>query len=153
MELHINNRYKRLSRPSIATKKLFAALYKSMRFPITDGELSVVFVPDLEIGRIHNDFMGDPAPTDVITFPANVEMESAGEIIVSVDHAFDQAEIRGLPFSWELSLYLCHGWLHLAGYDDRNEADRARMKAAEVEALEILSQASAGMAFKMRRSD
>ncbi|NQY32165.1 MAG: rRNA maturation RNase YbeY, partial [Coraliomargarita sp.] len=43
----------------------------------------------------------------------------------------------GLPFRQELSLYLIHGWLHLAGYDDRNDEDRAAMRTAEGIALEI----------------
>jgi ssRNA-specific RNase YbeY (16S rRNA maturation enzyme) len=35
-----------------------------------------------------------------------------------------------------------HGWLHLAGYDDRNETDRAAMRSAEQQALEILDKTS-----------
>ena len=44
----------------------------------------------------------------------------------------------GEPFSRELSLYLIHGWLHLAGYDDRAEADRAKMREAEQLALSLI---------------
>jgi probable rRNA maturation factor len=86
--------------------------------------------------------MNDPSATDVITFPANIEMESAGEIIVSVDHARSRADELDEPFSRELSLYLVHGWLHLAGYDDRNETDRAAMRIAEQHALKILDKIS-----------
>ena len=138
LHLEISNQYKQLADPIEAAKQLYRALEASAAFPIAQGELSVVFVSDTTIGRIHDDFMNDPSATDVITFPANTEMESAGEIIVSVDHARSRAEELGEPFSRELSLYLVHGWLHLAGYDDRNETDRAAMRIAEQQALEIL---------------
>ncbi|MEN8735320.1 MAG: rRNA maturation RNase YbeY, partial [Lentimonas sp.] len=88
-------------------------------------------------------------PTDVITFPANAEMESAGEIIVSVEHAQSRALELGEPFSRELSLYLVHGWLHLAGYDDRKEADRAEMRLAERRALSVLDQVGIGTGFTL----
>ena len=138
VSLEINNQYNRLESPEKATLELFEAIMESGKFPIGDGELSVVFVDDATIARVHADFMGDPSPTDVITFPAEPSMESAGEIIVSVDHASARAEELGEPFSRELSLYLIHGWLHLAGFDDRKEADRPKMKAAEQEALDLL---------------
>ena len=54
------------------------------------------------------------------------------------DHARSRAEELGEPFSRELSLYLIHGWLHLAGYDDRAEADRAKMREAEQLALSLI---------------
>ena len=142
LHLEISNQYKLLADPIEAAKQLYRALEASAAFPIAQGELSVVFVTDATIGQIHDDFMNDPSATDVITFPANTEMESAGEIIVSVDHARSRAEELGEPFSRELSLYLVHGWLHLAGYDDRNETDRAAMRIAEQQALKILDKTS-----------
>jgi probable rRNA maturation factor len=149
LHLEISNQYKQLVDPIDDAQKLFRALEASAVFPIVQGELSVVFVSDETIGQIHDDFMDDPSATDVITFPANIEMESAGEIIVSVDHARSRAAELSEPFSRELSLYLVHGWLHLAGYDDRNDTDRAAMRIAEQQALEILNQASTGSDFKL----
>jgi probable rRNA maturation factor len=98
----------------------------------------VAFVDDVEIARIHGQFMADPTPTDVITFPCDAAMESAGEIIISVDQARSRAEELDLPFSRELALYLIHGWLHLAGYDDQTEPDRRAMRAAEKRALALV---------------
>jgi probable rRNA maturation factor len=150
LQLEISNQYKELAEPIEAAEKLYRALEASDAFPISEGELSIVFVSDAVIGQIHDDFMGDPSPTDVITFPANQEMESAGEIIVSVDHALSRAEELGEPFSRELSLYLVHGWLHLAGYDDRNDTDRAAMRIAEQKALAVLDKASACSHFRLK---
>lgn len=136
--LEINNQYNRLESPDTATADLFDAIIDSGKFPIANGELSIAFVDDATIARVHADFMDDPSPTDVITFPADPSMDSAGEIIVSVDHAYRRSVELGEPFNRELSLYLIHGWLHLAGFDDRSEDDRLEMRAAEKEALDLL---------------
>ncbi|MFP4204063.1 MAG: rRNA maturation RNase YbeY [Opitutales bacterium] len=137
-ELAITNRSEALLQPEEAARGLLRALEATGSFPIPDGELSIVFLGDSEIARIHENFMGDPAPTDVITFPGDPDMDFAGEILVSVDHAARHATEHGGSFSRELSLYLMHGWLHLAGYDDREEDDRARMRGAESEAIKKL---------------
>jgi len=136
--LEINNRYSSLADPAIPATRLFAMLDASALFPVAEGELSVVFVDDAEIARVHGDFMDDPTPTDVITFPPDASMQFAGEIIVSVDHARSRSKELGEPFTRELSLYLIHGWLHLAGYDDRDPSDRAAMRQAEQQALALL---------------
>ncbi|MEM1221456.1 MAG: rRNA maturation RNase YbeY [Verrucomicrobiota bacterium] len=149
IQLEISKRYDRLIEPEEATKALFKALENSGRFPISEGELSVVFVDDEFIAQLHGDFMNDPTPTDVITFLPNPEMDSAGEIVVSVDHAILRSQELNQPFSRELSLYLVHGWLHLAGYKDKTESDRAAMRVAEEEALKILEKAGAGDTFSI----
>lgn len=150
LSLEINNQSSALVDPEHAAIALFEAIHVSGRFPISEGELSIAFVNDAEIAQVHADFMEDPSPTDVITFPAQPEMESAGEIIVSVDHARSRAAKLGETFSRELSLYLVHGWLHLAGYDDRKESDRAKMREAEQKALSILDEADQAIEFELK---
>ena len=150
LSLEINNQSSSLFNPEAAAIALFEAIHASGRFPIKEGELSIAFVSDAEIAQVHADFMDDPSPTDVITFPAQPEMKSAGEIIVSVDHAHSRAAELGEQFSRELSLYLVHGWLHLAGYDDSKESDRAKMREAEQKALLILDEADQAIEFKVK---
>ena len=95
LSLEINNRSSILFNPEAAAIALFEAIHASARFPISEGELSIAFVNDAEIAQVHADFMDDHSPTDVITFPAQPEMKSAGEIIVSVDHARSRAADEG----------------------------------------------------------
>ncbi len=148
--LEISNLHSRLEDPEKATRLLFTTIEQSGKFPITPGDLSIAFVDDTQIAHIHGNFMNTPTPTDVITFPADIEMASAGEIIVSVDHAQSRAGESGESFSRELSWYLVHGWLHLAGYDDRNSQDRAQMRLAENTILAILDQNHLSKSFKLK---
>ena len=110
------------------------------------GEVSVAFLADSELARLHADFLGDPSPTDVITFPGPAPF-AAGEICVSVDAARRRA---GRNFAAELTLYLAHGWLHLAGHDDRQPAQKRRMRRAEARALRALRAAGAMPRFTLR---
>jgi probable rRNA maturation factor len=84
-------------------------------------EVSVVFVSDKRIAKIHGQFMNDPTPTDVITF-------QHGEIFVSTDTAKRQARQYSTSVEHELRLYVVHGLLHLAGFDDKTPAGAAEMK-------------------------
>lgn len=119
-------------------RRLFHTLDSSQSFDAPPGEFSIVFLDDEQIARVHEQFMDDPTPTDVITFPGDPALDFGGEICVSVDHALAFADRRGLQFSRELALYLVHGYLHLAGYDDRQPEQKQRMRRAEKKALSLL---------------
>lgn len=79
------------------------------------AEITIVFVTDSHIAEIHRDFMAIDSATDVITF-------QHGEIFISVETAERQANELGNTFDYELRLYLVHGLLHLAEYDDLTES-------------------------------
>lgn len=83
-------------------------------------EIEITIVSDDEITRVHADFLNDPTPTDVITF-------HHGEILVSADTALRQGADHGLSLDHELALYMIHGLLHLAGWDDHDPVEASQM--------------------------
>lgn len=111
------------------------------QYRVAAGELSLVFLTDDELAQMHGDYCDDPTPTDVITFGGDADMDFAGEIYISVDRALEVAPQHGNSFAEELTLYLVHGWLHLAGLNDIEEADRAQMRVAEREVMASLKAA------------
>ena len=115
------------------------------------GELSLVFMTDKALARLHDDFLQDPSVTDVITFEGDPTLGTAGEICVSADRAAAYARENGREFSTELTLYLVHGWLHLAGYDDLQPHLKRRMRAAEARAMKLLQAADALPRFVLRK--
>ena len=134
--------------------------------PAPATELSVAFLTDPTLAQLHADFLADSNPTDVITFEGDPAAGTAGEICVSADAALRQVSGSGpiahrpLPitsrrsdaaFSAELTLYLVHGWLHLAGYDDLQPAKKRAMRRAEARAMKLLSSAKALPRFSLRR--
>ncbi len=132
------------------------------------GELSLVFLTDAALAQLHAAFLADPTPTDVITFEGNPALGTAGEICVSADAA--QRHVRGsrtrkslarsqkshdfgyppAAFARELTLYLVHGWLHLAGFDDLVPEKKRAMRRAEARALRLLTRAGAVPKFARR---
>ncbi len=106
---------------------------------VKDGELSLAFLRGDRHTRLHADFMGDPTPTDVITFPGDSGEGMAGEICVSIDAAWEYARSHPGAFENELTLYLIHGYLHLAGYKDGKEEERREMRNREQICLSSLA--------------
>ncbi|MDR1254604.1 MAG: rRNA maturation RNase YbeY [Puniceicoccales bacterium] len=103
--------------------------------------ISVAFLNESTLVDLHMQFLNDPTPTDVMTFPANEgDDERVGEICISVDQAQKYATEHRQDLAWELTLYLVHGWLHLCGYNDLKIGDRRAMRAAEQAVLSFLKE-------------
>ena len=117
-----------------------------------DGELSIAFLTDKALARLHADFLDDPTTTDVITFEGQPALGVAGEICVSADTAAAFSAANKKNLGAELTLYVVHGWLHLAGYDDLQPAKKRRMRTAEARAMNLLRTAKTVPTFTFRRS-
>jgi probable rRNA maturation factor len=113
------------------------------------GALSVAFLGDRALARLHARFLRDASPTDVITFAGDPAHRSAGEICVSVDAAARRTGAATDRLSREITLYVVHGWLHLAGYDDTRPAAKRAMRRAEARAMGILERSGAVPRFKL----
>ncbi|MGE9266715.1 MAG: rRNA maturation RNase YbeY [Verrucomicrobiales bacterium] len=91
-------------------------------------EVVVSLVDDVDMARVHGEFMADPTTTDVITF-------EHGELLLGVEVAERQGPEYGNSCERELFLYGIHGLLHLAAYDDIREEDREKMWARQEKIL------------------
>lgn len=143
--VHVHNAHPRLRLERRAVAKVIHHLDRhrdAFRGGCAEGELSLAFLTDAALARVHADFLDDGTSTDVITFEGNEGFNSAGEICVSADTAASYARANGRNFSEELTLYVVHGWLHLAGYDDLKPALKRQMRAAERRAMTLLHNAN-----------
>ena len=102
--------------------------------------LAILVTDDDEIRQMNHQFLGLDEPTDVLSFPDDVddfvqglsEEKLLGDIAISLPTAMRQAEAAGHPLDSELAHLLTHGILHLCGYDHvTSEEDEARMRARE----------------------
>ena len=128
----------------IPTEAIEAVVGFTLAHENASGSVEVVLVDDELISDLHDRYLSDPTPTDVITFPYDDEETPElpgeprvlGEIVVSTETARRQApDYLGNPVIESL-LYVIHGVLHLLGYDDHAEADRSKMDAAQHAILE-----------------
>ena len=99
------------------------------------GELSVAVITDDAIHALNREFLSHDYATDVLAFPLD---EEEFEVVVSADRAREEAASRGVEPLAELMLYVAHGILHLAGYDDHDPDDARRMHEATLKLLRPL---------------
>ncbi len=124
VELRNAQRKQRLDRSRIKriVQKLIEALGRS------GAEVSILFVDDRQMLKLHEKWMQRATPTDVLSFVmgpvARGGPEILGDIVVSVETAARRA--RG-NVTREVVRYLIHGLLHLIGYDHVTPSDRQRM--------------------------
>ena len=125
----------KVSAPSV--ERVVRALDRLKGYRCPAGALSVAFLGDKETARLHDEFLGDPTVTDVITFVGEDHPGEAfaGEICVNIDQARRAAKEHGVTLAAELRLYVAHGWLHLSGLRDGNRKEVTAMRAGEAVAV------------------
>ncbi|NQU36696.1 MAG: rRNA maturation RNase YbeY [Actinobacteria bacterium] len=100
------------------------------------AELSLVLVDEDAMALLHERWMDEPGPTDVLSFPMDElrppsEQETAdpgllGDVVICPAVASKQAGVAGHSQRDELGVLLTHGILHLLGYDHA-EPDEERL--------------------------
>jgi probable rRNA maturation factor len=93
---------------------------------VNDGELSVSLVTPEEMSDLHERYLGESGPTDVLSFPQDGD-GLLGDVIVCPAVAAEQSP----DAEAEIRLLLVHGILHLLGYDHQREEDRMKMWARQ----------------------
>lgn len=98
-----------------------------------DASFSVIIIDNERIHEINREYRGVDRPTDVISFALeeNEEYESKerllGDIFISIDKVYEQAENYGHSVKRELFFLVTHGFLHLLGYDHMKKEDEEVM--------------------------
>ncbi len=109
---------------------------------VKTDEVSINFVDMAMICKLHEQYFNDPSFTDCISFPIDSGSEGPynilGEVFICPLAAIEYATKSGFDPYDETLLYLVHGLLHLAGYDDISDEDAKEMRHAEKRHLERL---------------
>lgn len=105
-----------------------------------NSQLSLVFCDDEAIKELNNEYRGKNQPTDVLSFPIELEnfvpeIRMLGDIVISTDTAVKQAKDYNHSVETEILILLIHGLLHLSGYDHIKEDECKEMRAKESEVL------------------
>ncbi|MBI4294875.1 MAG: rRNA maturation RNase YbeY [Chloroflexi bacterium] len=119
---------------TLATEELTSAM-----------ELSLVITDDATVEHLNREYRGETGTTDVLAFALSEADETfvlppdgvrhLGEVVVSYPQAVRQAREQGHSTGQELALLVCHGVLHLLGYDHDCAAAEARMRGREAQVL------------------
>jgi probable rRNA maturation factor len=106
-------------------------------------ELSLVFCDDPFIQALNRDYRAKDSPTDVLSFPQDLQFGVLGDIVISVPTARRQAEAGGRTLREEVEWLFLHGALHLLGYEDETDAQAEVMNRKARRVQERLRQEAA----------
>jgi len=92
-----------------------------------DAELAILLVDEAAMEQLHVQWMDEPGPTDVLSFPMDELRPGSedeitppgllGDLVICPQVAIAQALEAGHSAADEMSLLTAHGILHLLGYD------------------------------------
>ena len=146
--INIFNRQRKI-KLSLDTKKLVkTACIETLnheKFP-NDCEVEVSFVSDKRIKELNSLHRNIDSSTDVLSFPLGENgqydenpangKKMLGDVIISVEHAYAQAELYGHGIEREIAFLTVHSMLHLLGYDHVNGGiEEKNMRSREEEIL------------------
>ena len=106
------------------------------------AELEISLVDEAEMTRLHEEWMDESGPTDVLSFPMdelrpneiskNNEVPVVlGDVVICPDVARKQGDAAGHGLEQELRILLVHGILHLLGFDHVEPAEEVEMFALQ----------------------
>jgi probable rRNA maturation factor len=119
------------------------------------ADLSMLLVDEAHMTNLHEKWMEEPGPTDVLSFPMDElrphsiagpnrtrgrdeddsEPVLLGDVVLCPQVAAAQAKQHGHSMQAELELLTVHGVLHLLGYDHADPEEEAEMFALQNELL------------------
>ncbi len=112
-----------------------------------NAEVSIVICDNEAIRDINSEYRGIDSPTDVLSFPQFESKDEypavgyvpIGDIIISAERAYEQAETFGHSFEREIAFLAVHSTLHLLGYDHvGSEEEDAIMRRKQRDVMERL---------------
>ena len=102
-----------------------------------DAELAIVLVDEAAMEQLHVQWMDEPGPTDVLSFPmdelrpgtedAPTPAGLLGDVVLCPQVAESQAQTAGHSTLEELLLLTTHGILHLLGFDHAEPDEEREM--------------------------
>src|SRR5579859_3172014 len=98
------------------------------------AELAIVLTDDSAIRVLNRTWRGKDAPTNVLSFPAEVPAGAPallGDIVLAYETVAREACRNGKPFAHHVAHLAVHGFLHLCGYDHERDGGAETMEQLE----------------------
>lgn len=141
IDISIDDRSVRISRDLLERLIAFVAKAEGVKL----GKIDLAIVPPADMALYNRRYLNHAGATDVITFDLSDGQTPglSGQLIVCAKIAREQAQFHCLKPAEELMIYVIHGMLHLAGYDDQAVRQAAKMHARQDELLSAFRKSQA----------
>ena len=151
IKVNITDEQKKIKLPTgtrLLIRKACIATLKLEGFE-DSAEVNVTLVNDEMIKEMNTNFRKIESSTDVLSFPLgengvyDVNPETGakmlGDIVISVEHAYAQADLYGHGLEREIAFLTVHSMLHLLGYDhEKGGLEKTIMREKEEKVLDAL---------------
>ena len=101
------------------------------------GDIGYIFCNDEKILEVNRQYLQHDYYTDIITFDYTEGDTLNGDLVISLDTVFTNANKFNKSYDEELHRVIIHGILHLCGLNDKGPGEREIMEAAEDKALDM----------------
>lgn len=138
---NVFNQYKELL---FDYEKIIADISKGIKhFEKIDNDINInlILVNDEEITKINKQYRYIDAITDVISFEGDDEEDLSylGDIFINIDRVIVQSQMYNHSVEREFAFLLCHGTLHLLGYDHLTKEEEIVMFTKQEDILNYLN--------------
>ncbi len=118
----------KLSDPQASTKWILNVISNEGKIP---GEIAYVFCDDKYLYKMNVEYLDHDTLTDIITFDYTSGNIVSGDVFISIERVKENATQFDVSFEKELSRVMVHGVLHLLGYKDKSDSEKAEMRNKE----------------------
>ena len=125
---------------SVKSKLIYTLIEKTLlNHNISNGQISIILSNKTLLNKLKKDYFNLDHFTDVIAFNLEEEGETLdGEIYISIDDVFENAQKYKVTFNDEFKRVIVHGILHLLGFNDDTEQQKNKMTKHENINMEII---------------
>jgi rRNA maturation RNase YbeY len=95
------------------------------------GEITLIFCSDEHLLEMNRQYLEHDYYTDIITFDYTEGNEISGDLFISIDRVYDNAEQNEVSRLDELKRVCVHGVLHLCGFGDKSDEEARVMRIKE----------------------
>ncbi len=107
------------------------------------AELTIRLVDEQESQALNRDYRGKDAPTNVLSFPADLppelELPLLGDLVICRQVVEREAREQGKAVSDHWAHMVIHGTLHLLGFDHIDDDEAEEMESLETALLKQLN--------------
>ena len=100
-------------------------------------EINLIFCSDEYLLKINIEYLNHNFYTDIITFDNSID-GAAGDLFISIDRVRDNASAHNVGFENETHRVALHGLLHILGYNDKSQIEKATMTTKENIYLDLI---------------
>lgn len=99
--------------------------------------INYIFCDDHYLWELNRKYLKHNTLTDILTFDYSQSKKLRADIFISIERVRENAKKLGVNFHEELLRVMSHGILHLLGYKDKTEEEKACMREKEDEKIKM----------------